>query len=56
METMTIKTRKLEEDNATLKNHFEIMNKSLIEVAQEKTKEGRSMMQLQNICRVCFLS
>ncbi|KAJ3397123.1 hypothetical protein HDV05_002987, partial [Chytridiales sp. JEL 0842] len=33
MENMTLKTRKLEEDNATLKNHFEIMNKSLIEVA-----------------------
>ena len=56
---MSAKTKKLEEDNAQLRARFDLMNKSLVEVAQERNKGKKSLeaansgkRQLENLCRV----
>ncbi|KAK9458304.1 myosin-like coiled-coil protein-domain-containing protein [Dipodascopsis uninucleata] len=58
MEQMTKKTKKLEKENKQLAKKAEVMNRNIIEMAEERTKQQKEsetnkkrMARLENLCR-----
>ncbi|CAJ0749449.1 15789_t:CDS:10, partial [Entrophospora sp. SA101] len=58
MEQMNKKTKKLEKENATVKGKCETMNRNILEMAEERTKDQKTIEEskkkqtkLENLCR-----